>query len=69
MRYSNSRFLRDFFLFYANLLKQSIIFIHFSAFSNEYAKAPAAITSDDRNNPIIASKFVHLVATSPFRLV
>jgi hypothetical protein len=50
-------------------LGNTLIFIHLSAFSNEYAKAPAAITSDDKNKPIIASKFVHLAATSPFHLV
>jgi hypothetical protein len=39
---------------------------YFSAFSNEYVKAPAAIIKEDMNKPTIASKFVHPLAKFPF---
>ena len=44
-------------------------FFHFSAFNSEYVKAPAAITSEEMNRPIIASNFVHLVAIFPVLLM
>jgi hypothetical protein len=43
--------------------------IHFSAFSNEYIKAPSEIAREERNIPMMASNFPHLVTTSPFHSV
>ena len=50
--------------FVSRTLRLSKSEIHFSAFSNEYIKAPAEIAREERNKPIIASNFPHLLTTS-----
>lgn len=55
--------------FDSRTLRLSKTEIHFFAFSNEYIKAPAEIAREERNIPIMAANFSHLVKTSSYFLV